>query len=117
MFSVKQFESKVKSTYLTGAAAIALLAMADAPAIAQSEKNMETVTVTGSRIEMSGFQSPTPLSVLSSDVIANQAPSTNLADLVNQMPAVVGSITAINTNLDLSNGLSGVNALNLRNLG
>ena len=117
MFSVRHFELKIKSAYLTGAAATALITMTAGSAAAQSATSTETVTVTGSRIEMSGFQSPTPLSVLSADVIANQAPTTNLADLVNQMPAVAGSITAINTNLDLSNGLSGINALNLRNLG
>lgn len=73
--------------------------------------------VTGTHIANSRIKSPTPISSLSQSEIQNQAPSNNLADLVNQMPQFAGSTTPQNSRLSLSSGLAGINALNLRNLG
>jgi len=75
------------------------------------------VVVTGTRIARDGYRSPTALSVVTLQDIRTQAPTNNLADYLNQMPAVAGSLRPANTRLFLSNGLAGINALNLRNLG
>ncbi|MET0246489.1 MAG: TonB-dependent receptor plug domain-containing protein, partial [Sphingomonas sp.] len=86
------------------------------PAESTVEQDGEIV-VTGSRIVRSGFQSPTPLNVVSAEEILNQSPSNNLADLINQQPALAGSTRPENSRLNLSSGQAGINALNLRNLG
>lgn len=86
------------------------------PAESTVEQDGEII-VTGSRIVRSGFQSPTPLNVVSAEEILNQSPSNNLADLVNQQPALAGSTRPANSRLNLSSGQAGINALNLRNLG
>ena len=54
-----------------------------------SERTFEAVTVTGSRIARSGYESPTPLTVLGQDEIDARAPA-NVADFVNEIPSVVG---------------------------
>ncbi len=84
---------------------------------AQSDEDAPDVVVTGSRVARSGFQAPTPLTVLSRTEIENQSPSNNIADFVNQQPALAGSTKPANSRLNLSSGQAGINALNLRNLG
>ena len=74
------------------------------------------VVVTGSRVVRSGFSAPTPLTVLTADEIAKQSPSNNLADFINQQPALAGSTRPQNSRLNLSSGQAGINQLNLRNL-
>jgi len=74
------------------------------------------IVVTGSRIVRSGFQAPTPLTVLSATEIQNQSPSNNIADFLNQQSALAGSTRPANSRLNLSSGQAGINALNLRNL-
>jgi outer membrane receptor protein involved in Fe transport len=108
----------------TAAAAIALISAA--PALAQAATTTSTaeaaatdeqIVVTGSRIVRDGFRSPTPLSVLSQQEIQSQSPTNNLADFINQQPALAGSTRPANSRLAISSGLAGVNTLNLRNLG
>jgi iron complex outermembrane receptor protein len=76
-----------------------------------------TITVTGTRIVRDGFQAPTPVTVMTKEEIENSSPTNNIADFVNQLPALAGSIRPSNSRLELSNGIAGINALNLRNLG
>lgn len=75
------------------------------------------VTVTGTRVVRDGFQAPTPLQVLTQEDIQNTSPTNNIADFVNQLPALAASIRPSNSRLELSNGQAGINALNLRSLG
>lgn len=75
------------------------------------------ILVTGSRVVRDGFQAPTPLTVLTAEEIQNSSPTNNLADFVNQIPAVAGSLRPANSRLAISSGLAGINALNLRALG
>lgn len=75
------------------------------------------VVVTGTRIIRDGFQAPTPVTVLTQEEIQNSSPSNNIADFVNQLPALAGSTRPANSRLNLSSGQAGINALNLRNLG
>ena len=74
------------------------------------------ITVTGSRITRSGFDQPTPVTVIGEQDI-KAAAQPNLADFVNQIPSVVGSQTPSNSQRLLSAGTAGINTLNLRSLG
>jgi iron complex outermembrane receptor protein len=109
-----------------GAAMTALALVHGAPALAQetsapagsSEAALsEQIIVTGSRVTRDGFQAPTPVMVLTQEDIQNTSPTNNIADFVNQLPALAGSIRPSNSRLELSNGIAGINALNLRSLG
>lgn len=87
-----------------------------APDTGETAANQDDLVVTGTRIVRDGFQSPTPLTVLSQQEILNQSPSNNIADFVNQLPSLAGSTRPANSRLNLSSGQAGINALNLRNL-
>ena len=84
-------------------------------AAANSDDPTELV-VTGSRVARNGFEAPTPVTVIGEEQI-QAAGKENLADFVNELPAVVGSATPASSNLSFSNGQAGINALNLRALG
>jgi iron complex outermembrane receptor protein len=77
---------------------------------------VEEVVVTGTRVARSGYDSPTPVTVVDSETINAVAP-TNLADFINELPAVVGSSTPNTTNRSQSSGAAGINSVNLRALG
>lgn len=109
-----------------GTAMTALALVQAAPALAQEEAApadsteaapADQIVVTGSRVTRDGFEAPTPVMVLTQEDIQNTSPTNNLADFVNQMPALAGSIRPSNSRLELSNGIAGINALNLRSLG
>ncbi|WP_206741943.1 TonB-dependent receptor plug domain-containing protein [Hyphomonas beringensis] len=85
-------------------------------AAGEAERTFEAVTVTGSRIARSGYESPTPLTVLGEEEINARAPA-NVADFVNEIPSVVGSATPGTSNLSISSGTAGLNSINLRSLG
>jgi outer membrane receptor protein involved in Fe transport len=84
---------------------------------AAAEPRVEDMIVTGTRIVRDGFSAPTPVTVLTLEDIQNTSPSNNIADFVNQLPALAGSTRPSNSRLNLSSGQAGINALNLRNLG
>ncbi len=86
-------------------------------AAAPNETSSDTIVITGSRIVRDGFQAPTPLQVLTETDIQNSSPTNNIADFVNQLPALAASTRPSNSRLELSNGIAGINALNLRSLG
>ena len=109
-----------------GLAMTALALVHAAPGAAQEaatpQQSAETtgsdqIIVTGTRIVRDGFQSPTPLTVVSQEEILNQSPTNNLADFVNQIPSLAGSTRPANSRLAISSGLAGINTMNLRNLG
>ena len=118
------------TTALCGAATLALMAV---PASAQTvadededpalqttetiERSSDEIIVTGSRVARLGFDSPTPLTVISTEQIQAESPTNNLFDLVSQLPSVAGSAQLSNSRLNISSGLSGINTINLRNLG
>jgi iron complex outermembrane recepter protein len=86
--------------------------------VAQADSStVESVQVTGTRIVRDGYNAPTPVTVIGTDAINAEAPA-NLADYLNSsIPAIVNSETSNNSSGSLSNGLSGINAINLRSLG
>src|SRR3546814_1532700 len=75
-----------------GAVADPSAGAASEPADANSNSADSTIVVTGSRVARSGFTAPTPTTVLGLDEINASAP-TNLADLVNSLPAVRATLT------------------------
>lgn len=74
------------------------------------------IVVTGSRVVRDGYNAPTPVNVLGAEEIKVEAPA-NIADFVNTLPSVRGSSTAASSSGNLSNGMAGISALNLRALG
>lgn len=74
------------------------------------------LVVTGTRIRRDGFEAPTPVSVITEAQIQQSAP-TNIADYVNQLPAVQGGETPRTPRGNLAAGNAGANYLSLRNLG
>lgn len=76
----------------------------------------QAIVVTGSRLMANGFEAPTPTTVLGQDQIETVAPN-NIADVVNRLPQFNGSATPRTNVGQISNGGTGINALNLRNLG
>jgi outer membrane receptor protein involved in Fe transport len=87
-----------------------------AQAAAASDAVVDEIVVTGSRIVRDGFEAPTPVSVIGVEQIQN-AGTPNIADFVNQMPAVAGSATPGTSRKSSSSGQAGLNVLNLRSLG
>jgi outer membrane receptor protein involved in Fe transport len=85
-------------------------------ATAGEEADPGTITVTGSRIVRNGYDAPTPVTVIGLADIQASAPA-NVADFVNQIPSVAGSVTPSNTQRNLSSGTGGINTINLRSLG
>lgn len=89
-----------------------------APADASSETAAEPaeITVTGSRIARNGYDMPTPITVVSTQELQASAPA-NIADYVNQLPAISGSSTPSGNQRGLTSGAAGLNTVSMRNLG
>ncbi len=124
----------VRSRLFHGTAAAALTMMCTSPAWAQqvtdagqpadtasakSQTGSATasaeIVVTGSRIVRTGYNAPTPTTVIGAAQIQQSAPAT-LADYVNELPALVGSITPRVATTGAS-ATVGANLYNLRALG
>ena len=101
---------------LASAAGVVCVALLPSAALAQDAADDDRIVVTGSRVVRDGSDAPTPLSVITSAEIDAEAPA-NIADFVNTLPSVNGSQTAQTNSGSLSNGKSGISALNLRSLG
>jgi outer membrane cobalamin receptor len=101
--------SKVNRFALMCAASVVALT-----AGARAQENVETVTVTGSRVISDITLSPTPITAVSADQLQSTTPTT-IPDALNKLPDFYGSQTARNQGNGSGNGSS--NQLNLRNLG
>lgn len=109
----------VGKTSLMSGVWLTVLAM---PAMAQVETSSEgdpegpvsEVTVTATRIKDANFEAPTPMLAIGADLI-DQRGSTNIANVINELPAVTGTITPSSSNLNSRQ--NGVNAIDLRGLG
>lgn len=77
---------------------------------------LEEVVVTGSRIRRSGTTTPTPVTVLNSEILALNG-DTRLADTLNELPSIRATQTAGNVNTTGDAQEAGTNFLNLRGLG
>jgi iron complex outermembrane recepter protein len=73
------------------------------------------IVITGSRLARPELESPTPVSILTRDMIDNSG-EVNIADVLRDMPGVgISGISSANSNFSTSGG--GINTVNLRNLG
>lgn len=90
----------------------------DTAAVASEEGSgsIEAITVTGSRLSRSGYETPTPVTAIGeADILSSGQP--NIADFVNELPSVAGSTAPSTANRALSNGAAGISSVNLRSLG
>ncbi|HEX8449804.1 MAG TPA: TonB-dependent receptor plug domain-containing protein, partial [Allosphingosinicella sp.] len=86
------------------------------PDLAQNQEG-ENIVITGSRIRRPDFQTPNPVVSVDSEAI-QQSGTTNLTDFLTGYPALIGSSTnADNSGSGAGIGYTGLNLLNLRNLG
>lgn len=84
---------------------------------AQDEADVTEVIVTGSRIKQNEFDAPTPTVALPAEAIRRSG-ATNLTDFLRTMPALTSSQDDLqNTGSQGYIGSTGLNLLNLRNLG
>lgn len=83
-------------------------------AAAVEEEVSDAIVVTGSRIQRSGIDAPTPTVAVGAETIEAQG-ITNIADLLNELPQISTGFSNANTSFSFGN--IGLNQVNLRNLG
>lgn len=114
-----QFRGRALGTASAIALIASVLTVSDA-ACAQTtgtaNSGTETVVVTSTRVVRDGYEAPTPTTVVGEADIEAKAPS-NLAEFVNELPSLAGSAAPDTAVASLGPGTTGINALNLRNLG
>ena len=93
-----------------------MLSLISGPVLAQEDEDslLEEVTVTASRLKETGFEAPTPVTVLGAEDMQVRG-ITNVADIINEVPAFTPTLTPQST--VLSTRQNGVNGLDLRGLG
>jgi outer membrane receptor protein involved in Fe transport len=74
------------------------------------------IIVTGSRITTSGFNAPTPTTVIGEEQIANNA-QPNIFNTIAQLPSLQGSTGAATGTFSTSSGQQGLSSFSLRGLG
>ncbi len=101
------------------AAPAARAAEQPAPPPAETDKPAEeTIVVTGSRIAVSGYTAPTPVTVVGEELLLRDARPT-VGDAIRELPAVGSSASPNNTSGagNIVAGITGLDTVNLRNLG
>ena len=110
----------VRRVLATGFAVTATLlvnATASAQEAAAGADQLEEVVITGSRIARPDLDAPSPVLVISSDQLASQG-LRNIADIAAQTPQFAASFGTSRTQSTFSGAAtSGLNLVNLRNLG
>jgi iron complex outermembrane recepter protein len=104
---------------MLGGSTAALFAAMPLAAVAQdSSTGIEQVVVSASRIQIAGYQQPTPVSVVGAAQLL-EAANADIGDTLRQMPSMGASQTPEKgTNGNAGNsGALGVSGINLRNLG
>ncbi|WP_165793514.1 TonB-dependent receptor domain-containing protein [Hyphococcus luteus] len=92
-------------------------AMLTAGAYAQDEDlGEDNILVTGTRIARPALDAPSPVTTIDATNIQRSG-ETNLVELLNEVPALVGSVDNDDATLGGGIGATGLNTLNLRNLG
>jgi len=100
--------------------ALAAAQQAPAPIAADAPEPAgdDTIVVTGSRIAASGYTAPTPVTVVSEEILLRDAKPT-IGDSIRELPAVGSSASPNNTSGagNIVAGVTGLDTVNLRNLG
>ena len=110
-------ESLGKKLMLGGSMA-ALLAGITSAASAQ-EPSTEAVTVSASRIQVQGYEAPTPVTVIGAETLQRDA-KVDLGDAIRELPAVGGRGDAPSNGShsgNASQGDAGISTIDLRGLG
>lgn len=103
--------SGLKAALLCGGA----LAIAVGGVQAQETTTLDEIVVTGSRIARTNVSSPTPVTVIDSAALALSGQD-NVSDVLRELPSAgVSTFSSTTGNFDVNN--SGVNTIDLRNLG
>jgi len=107
-----------KSRLLAASSVMALSSVIGTGAYAQDSSGIEQVVVSASRIQIAGYQQPTPVSVVGASQLL-EAANADVGDTLRQMPSMGNSATPEKgTNGNAGNsGALGVSGINLRNLG
>lgn len=112
----------VRRNSLRGAIALCIGSMIASPLLlAQEDDALEEVVITGSRIQRSNMNAAQPVSTISSEDL-NNSPSVDIAEVLNDNPTLLSSITSNNSldsepnNVGAADNVGG-SALNLRGLG
>ncbi len=118
--SARVLRRGILATLSATPAVAAILAAGASPARAaaapQAAPVVEEIVVTGTRVVRDGYEAPTPVSVITVQEMQNTATS-NLADYVNTLPSISGSVTPTSTTTVVNGGNGAINGLNLRGLG
>ena len=96
--------------------AISLALSPSAQAQEETAQGLEEIIVTGTRVIRDGYETPTPLTVMTLEEIQDDSPA-NIADVINQLPEFAGSSSPVSNRTSISTGGTGLNTLDLRNLG
>ncbi|WP_025294505.1 TonB-dependent receptor plug domain-containing protein [Sphingomonas sanxanigenens] len=88
----------------------------EAPDTGAQERQNADIIVTGSRITTSGFNAPTPTTVIGAEQIANNA-QPNIFNTIAQLPSLQGSTGAATGTFSTSSGQQGLSSFSLRGLG
>ena len=118
-FNVLKSTTALSTTVIVamGLQTAAFAQTAQKPAQTSSEPaSVEEVVVTGSRIVREGYESPTPLAVVSEEQLKSNSDS-NLVLYLQTQPVFTGSGASNNNTYSAASGTTGINALNLRSLG
>jgi iron complex outermembrane receptor protein len=102
------------SRLLAGASTFALALTFAGAAFAQSE--IQEVVVTATRITASGYEAPTPTTILGAEEIARQGQS-NIFSAVNTLPSLMGSTGTTVGNTTTSAGNTGLSSFGIHGLG
>jgi iron complex outermembrane receptor protein len=98
------------------AAPDAAKAPADPAGAGDAARQDADIIVTGSRITTSGFNAPTPTTVIGDTQIANNA-QPNIFNTIAQLPSLQGSTGATTGTFSTSSGQQGLSSFSLRGLG
>ena len=80
------------------------------------QTEVEEIVVTGSLVVRDGYEAPTPVTVIGIEQFESAA-TTTIADAINRMPELSGSVMPSSATQSVSQGSAGLNNLNLRGLG
>lgn len=103
----------VSRTLISTALAAAIASITGA-AYAQDDNELEEVVITGSRIRMTGMDTPTPVTAMEASELATMAPG-NMIDSLSQLPQFLNNATP-QTSSNFA-GSGGASNLNLRGIG
>src|ERR1700685_3801369 len=107
-----------KSRLLAASSVVALSSVIGTGAFAQDSSGIERVVVSASRIQIAGYQQPTPVSVVGAAQLL-EAANADIGDTLREMPSMGNSTSPEKGTVGNAgnSGAVGVSGVNLRNLG